>query len=253
MDRYLSVRDFFSSTEDPVSSLQKIAPIAEISLEKSKKIKVPDPPFEIVSEGMLRVNVKELLWIRTASLTANRGNLRFARNPGLFNERFGTFLYKAFMGESSFLAVVEGEGIVYLSTGYHRIILIYVNDETINIQGCNILAFENTLKHKIDVMGDLSGLVIGGLSFVNFSGSGWIALAVCGEPVTVESRVEYALETIPARTLAWSVGMQPEVQTDVTRINLMGRGVSDILNMRFVGDGFVTIHNSEEYMYPKIK
>ncbi|MBQ7529649.1 AIM24 family protein, partial [bacterium] len=200
MDCYLSVRDFFSSTKDPGSSLQKIAPIAQISLEKSKKVEIPKSPFEIVNGGMLRVNVKELTWVRTASLTANRGDLRFARNPGLFNEGLGTFLYKAFMGESSFLAVVEGEGIVYLSTGFHKVVLIYVNDETINIQGCNILAFERRLKHKIEVMGDLSGLAIGGLSFVNFSGSGWIAVAVCGEPVTIESRAEYALETIPVRT-----------------------------------------------------
>ena len=234
-------------------------------------------PFVIVGDSMVRVNInKELFWLRPASMAAHSGSLHFARDPGLINEGLVLFLYKAFTGETSFLGVAEGRGQLYLANGNHQVILLYLDNEAINLQGCSVLAFEDRLEHSVQMMGNAAGVIVGGLYSLHLEGSGWVAFTSCGSPVTV--KCDDTLSCVPIKALAWSEGLVPQVQSDVTRVNLMGRGVTDMLHMVFTASelahpskqsveitggagaqqtgqtvGYVTMHGDEEYMYPRIK
>lgn len=209
--------------------------------------------FTLVRPDVLRVNLNGTVWMRPAAMTGNLGDIRFARDPGLLNESIYTFLYKAFIGENSFLSVAQGKGQIYFTVGSHKIILIRLNNESISIQGYNVIAFEEKLEHYVHMMGNVAGITAGGLFFVTLSGSGWVAMSVCGSPFTVDIDDGQSLGSVPIRTLAWESHIKPEIKTDVTRINLMGRGVVDTLQMVFEGQGRVALHGNEEYMFPKIK
>ncbi|MBQ7502771.1 AIM24 family protein [bacterium] len=209
--------------------------------------------FTLVRPDVLCVNLDGTVWMRPAAMTGNLGEIRFARDPGLLNESIYTFLYKAFIGENSFLSVAQGKGQIFFTVGSHKIVLIRLNNESISIQGYNVIAFEDKLEHYVHMMGNVAGIAAGGLFFVTLSGSGWAALSVCGSPFTISIEDNKPLGSVPIRTLAWESHIKPEIKTDVTRINLMGRGIVDTLQMVFDGRGRVALHGNEEYMFPKIK
>lgn len=223
------------------------------ALTKSRNALLAGCPFEVVSPGMLLVKCRGIMWLRPAAVAASRGNLRFARDPGLLTEGLCTFLYKAFTGETSFLGVAKGEGEIFLSNSGHKVMLVHLDDETINIQGYSVLAFEDTLNYSVHMMGNVAGIMAGGLYSLRLEGTGWAAFSSCGAPCTTVCSPEAPLSCMPIKALAWSSGCRPEVQTDVTRINLMGRGFTDMMRMVFSSDGYVTLHGDEEYMYPRLK
>lgn len=218
-----------------------------------RKPAASEETFSLIRPDVLCVNLNGMVWMRPAAMTGNLGEIKFARDPGLLNESIYTFLYKAFIGENSFLSVAHGKGRIFFTVGSHDIMLIHLNNESISIQGYNVIAFEEQLEHYVHMMGNVAGIAAGGLFFVTLSGSGWAAISVCGSPFTVSVDNNKPLSSVPIRSLAWESRIKPEIKTDVTRINLMGRGVVDTLQMVFEGEGRVALHGNEEYMFPKIK
>ena len=226
---------------------------ADFSADQRKAVAAAEETFSLIRPDVLCVNLDGTVWMRPAAMTGNLGEIRFARDPGLLNESIYTFLYKAFIGENSFLSVAHGKGRIFFTVGSHNIMLIHLNNESISIQGYNVIAFEDKLEHYVHMMGNVAGIAAGGLFFVTLSGCGWAAISVCGSPFTVSVESNKPLSSVPIRTLAWESHIKPEIKTDVTRINLMGRGVVDTLQMVFEGEGRVALHGNEEYMFPKIK
>lgn len=226
--------------------------LAELARERARR-PVAACPFRLLNESMMQVEVDGLTWLRPITITAHRGQIKFARDPELLNESLSLFLYKAFTGETSVFGVAQGKGKVYLANGAHRIFFVYLDNEVINLQGTAVLAFEDSLEHKVQMIGNAAGLAVGGMYSLRLEGHGWVAFCSCGWPVTLPCSAEDPLTCLPIKALAWSGRAELKVQADVSRMNLMNRGVADIMQIMFTGGGFVAIHGDEEYMYPKVK
>lgn len=226
--------------------------LAELDRERAKR-PVSVCPFRLLSESMMQVEVDGLIWLRPVNLAAHCGHIKFARDPELLNESLSLFLYKAFTGETSVFAVAQGCGKVYLSNAAHRIFFVYLDNEVINLQGTAVLAFEDSLEHKVQMIGNAAGLAVGGMYSLRLEGRGWVAFSSCGCPLTLPCSTVEPLTCLPIKALAWSGRAELKVQADVSRMNLMNRGVADIMQIVFSGGGFVAIHGDEEYMYPKMK
>ena len=226
--------------------------LAELALERAKS-PIAACPFRLLNESMMQAEVDGLVWLRPVSLVAHKGRLKFARDPELLNESLSLFLYKAFTGETSVFGVAQGQGQVYLANAAHNIFFVYLDNEVLNLQGAAVLAFENSLEHKVQMVGNAAGLAVGGMYSLRLEGRGWVAFSSCGFPVTLPCLDADPLTCLPIKALAWSGRAELKVQADISRMNLMNRGVTDIMQIVFTGGGFVAIHSDEEYMYPKIK
>ena len=226
--------------------------LAELARERAKR-PISACPFRLLNESMMQAEVDGLIWLRPVAIAAHQGQLKFARDPELLNESLSLFLYKAFTGETSVFAVAQGQGRVYLANGVHRIFFVYLYNEVLNLQGTAVLAFEDSLEHKVQMIGNAAGLAVGGMYSLRLEGHGWVAFCSCGWPVALPCSTEDPLTCLPIKALAWSGRAELKVQADVSRMNLMNRGVADIMQIMFTGGGFVAIHGDEEYMYPKMK
>ena len=226
--------------------------LAELARERARR-PVSACPFRLLNESMMQAEVDGLIWLRPVSVAAHCGQIKFARDPELLNESLSLFLYKAFTGETSVFGVAQGRGQIYLANGAHRIFFVYLDNEVINLQGTAVLAFEDSLEHKVQMIGNAAGLTVGGMYSLRLEGHGWVAFCSCGWPIALPCTAANPLTCLPIKALAWSGRAELKVQADVSRMNLMNRGVADIMQIVFTGGGFVAIHGDEEYMYPKIK
>lgn len=226
--------------------------LAELARERARR-PVSACPFRLLNESMMQAEVDGLIWLRPIAIAAHRGQIKFARDPELLNESLSLFLYKAFTGETSVFGVAQGRGRIYLANGTHRIFFVYLDNEVINLQGTAVLAFEDSLEHKVQMIGNAAGLAVGGMYSLRLEGHGWVAFCSCGWPVALPCNDNEPLTCSPIKALAWSGRAELKVQVDVSRMNLMNRGVADIMQITFTGGGFVAIHGDEEYMYPKMK
>lgn len=224
----------------------------ELARERAR-LPIAACPFRLLNDSMMQAEVDGLVWIRPISVAAHQGTLKFARDPELLNESLSLFLYKAFTGETSVFGVAQGRGKVYLANAAHRIFFVYLDNEVLNLQGAAVLAFEDGLEHKVQMIGNAAGLAVGGMYSLRLEGRGWVAFSSCGCPVSLPCSDVEPLTCLPIKALAWSGRAELKVQADVSRMNLMNRGVTDIMQTIFTGGGFVAIHGDEEYMYPKIK
>ncbi|MGM9999587.1 MAG: AIM24 family protein [Candidatus Bruticola sp.] len=226
--------------------------LAELADERARK-PVSVCPFRLVSSSMMEAEVDGLVWLRLTDVAAHRGSVRFARDPELLNESLSLFLYKAFTGETSVFGVAQGQGKIYLANGAHKIFFVYLDDEVINLQGITVLAFEDTLEHKVQMIGNVAGIIAGGMYSLRLEGRGWVAFSSCSYPVTLPCSNEDPLTCMPIKALAWSGCADLKVSTEASRLNLMNRGVADAVQVIFTNNGFVTIHSDEDYMYTRIK
>ncbi|MGM9991691.1 MAG: AIM24 family protein [Candidatus Bruticola sp.] len=226
--------------------------LAELVDERAQR-PVSVCPFKLLSRSMMEAEVNGLMWLRLIDIAAHRGSIQFARDPELLNESLSLFLYKAFTGETSVFGVARGQGRIYLANGSHQIFFVYLDNEVINLQGLTVLAFEDTLEHKVQMIGNAAGIIAGGMYSLRLEGRGWAAFSSCGYPVTLPCSNEEPLTCMPIKALAWSGCVDLKVGTELNRLNLMNRGIADAVQVVFTNNGFVAIHSDEDYMYTKIK
>ena len=226
---------------------ERPAPTAESETEASPA------PFRLVRPGLVEAAVREPLWFCPPSLVAHRGSLEFARDSELERESLGLFLYKALLGERSCFALAGGEGELYLGRGQERVFLLYLAEETLWVQGYSILAFQRILNHRVQLMGQVGGLVAGGLYAVRLEGRGWVALSVSGEVAALRSTPAKPLRAVPIHLLAWSQALEPHLQTEHSLFNMVVKGCGDGAQFTFQGEGWVALHGEENYMYPQVR
>ncbi len=158
----------------------------------------------------------------------------------------GTAFKKAFTGEGAALMKVDGRGKLYLADAGKKIMILNLQNESIYVNGNDLLAFEPSIKWDIKLMKRITGIMAGGLFNVRCEGTGMIAITTHHEPLALRVRPGQPVITDPNATVAWSGSLQPDFQTDISLKTFFGRGSGESIQMRFEGDGFVVVQPYEE-------
>ena len=100
---------------------------------------------------MLELNLDGSVWTKMGSMVSYRGNVKFTRE-GIMDRGVGNLLKKAVSGEGARLTKAEGRGQVYLADAGKKITIIRLQEETISINGSDLLAFEPSVQFDIKMM-----------------------------------------------------------------------------------------------------
>jgi uncharacterized protein (AIM24 family) len=110
----------------------------------------------------------------------------------------------------------------------------------------SLLAFEDSLRFEIFLVGHGVGIAASGLFAVKLSGNGKAAFAIHGDPLTMKVTPDGPVTTDPHATLAWSGELEPELKTDLEWKGLFDHGGGEPFLMVFKGDGYVAVQPSED-------
>ena len=218
-----------------------IADFVEATAERDQ----PGDVFELENERMLEVHVDGLMWSKLGAMVAYRGAVTFKRE-GMLEKGVGQALMKFVSGEMAPLSKIEGRGVVYLADNGKHVTILRLQNEAINVNGNDLLAFENSVEYKITMHKKVSGMMSGGLFSVRLSGNGMVAIMSHGKPLTLRVLPNDPVMSDPNATIAWSGNLTPQLKTDINFKTLIGRGGGETFQMTFQGEGFVVIQPFEE-------
>ncbi|SFK20278.1 Uncharacterized conserved protein, AIM24 family [Halobacillus dabanensis] len=201
--------------------------------------------FELETQRILEVNLLDQVWAKAGAMISYNGDIKFERE-GILEHGVGRLFKKAMTGEGSALMKATGRGRLYLADQGKKITIFDLDNETITVNGNDLLAFEPSIDWDIKLMKKVAGMVSGGLFNVTLSGSGRVAITSHYEPLTLLVRPGEPVITDLHATVAWSGHLEPNFKTDISFKTLIGRGSGESIQMEFQGEGFIIVQPFEE-------
>ena len=198
--------------------------------------------FTVQNPRLLKVELSQKsVMARNGSMVAYQGDVQFEHKGG----GIGRFLKKAATGEGLRLMQASGTGELFLAEQAMLIHVLHLGDESLTVNGSNILAFEDGIDWDVTrVKGGTAGMLAGGLFNIHLRGTGNVALLSDGEPVRLDV-TEAPTFGDPQAAIAWSGGVQTSLKTDVQAKSLVGLGSGESFQLGFSGQGWVLIQPSE--------
>lgn len=198
------------------------------------------------NERLLKARLQgtELL-ARQGAMVAYQGDVRFEfKGAGM-----GRLLKKMVTGEDLQLMRVHGTGDVFLAKYAEEVHVVWLENESITVNGENVLAFEPSLDWDIRRVKGASGMLGQGLFNVEISGTGALALTAHGTPVVLDA-AEQPTFADHAAAIAWSSSLTTRIRkTDGLMKSMIGRGSGELFTMGFEGEGYVIVQPSEGSPY----
>lgn len=201
--------------------------------------------FELESERMLDINLNGSVWIKMGAMVAYTGQVGFERE-GILEQGVGNLLKRAVSGEGTRLTRATGQGSVFCADYGKKITILNLSNESIFVNGNDLLAFETTLQYEIKLMRKVSAMLAGGLFNVRLQGTGMVAITTHYDPMTLPVTPQSPVVTDPNATVMWTGNLMPEFKTDIQFKTFFGRGSGESLQMKFSGNGFVVVQPYEE-------
>jgi uncharacterized protein (AIM24 family) len=202
--------------------------------------------FELESSAMLEVNLRGQVWTKTGAMVAYQGGITFQRE-GMLERGVGKAFKRALTGEGAALTKAQGSGRVYLADAHKKISILRLENQSLFVNGNDLLAFEDGIQWDIKMMRRMSSMMAGGLFNVKLEGTGLVAITSHGDPLTLRVGHNRSVVTDPNATVAWSGNLEPELKTDITVGTLFGRGSGEAFQLKFEGEeGFVVVQPYEE-------
>jgi uncharacterized protein (AIM24 family) len=201
--------------------------------------------FELETPRILEVNLTDLVWAKMGSMISYTGQIKFEREK-MLEHGLGKMFKKALTGEGTSLMKARGNGRLYLADQGKKITIFDLNNESITVNGNDLLAFESSIDWDIKLMRKVAGMMSGGLFNVTLKGKGKVAITSHYEPLTLLVRPGEPVITDPNATVAWSGHLTPEFRTDISIRTFLGRGSGESIQMKFTGEGFVIVQPFEE-------
>lgn len=202
--------------------------------------------FELENKYMLEINMEnQTVAIKKGAMVAYDGQIKFKRE-GMLDRGVGNLLKKAVSGEGVSMMKANGNGRIYVADNAKKIRILHLENESININGNDVLAHEEGLKYNIKLMKTIAGMMGGGLFQVHLEGTGYVAITTYGNPITLRVQPGKPIFTDPHATVAWSGNLTPSLKTDISFKTLLGRGSGESFQMQFEGDGWVIVQPFEE-------
>jgi uncharacterized protein (AIM24 family) len=211
------------------------------SLDRYQEIETGEA-FTLQGPRLLKVELSETsVMAKNGAMVAYQGEVRFEHKGG----GLGRFLKKAATGESLRLMQAEGTGEVFLAYQAMLVHVLHLNQDSITVNGENILAFETDIDWDVTrVRGGTAGVLAGGLFNIHLDGTGLVALISDGEPVKLDL-AEAPTFGDPQATIAWSGGVSTSLKTEMQAKTLIGMGSGESFQLGFSGQGWVLVQPSE--------
>ena len=203
--------------------------------------------FALQNSKLLKVRLEAVtIQARLGSMVAYQGDVTFehAGSGGL-----GRMLKKAVTGEGIQLMKVTGSGEVFLADTAQDIHLIYLENDTITVNGPNVLAFDSGIDWDIKRVEGASGMMGAGLYNMALHGTGWVSILSDGPPVLLNVAAAPTFADAQA-AITWSSGVTTGIKTDFKMKNLIGRGSGESIQLAFSGQGWALIQPSEGRVVP---
>jgi len=198
--------------------------------------------FVLQNDKMLKVDLAGtggFFYAKQGSMVAYQGDVDFAyQGSGGVSKMFK----KAFTGEGMSLMKVSGSGDVFLAQDADQVFVVELEDESVTVNGSNILAFESTLTWDINRVEGAS-MLSGGLFNTTFTGSGALAVTAHGTPVVLQVDVPTFVDMQSA--VLWSRSLTSTVRKTAKLGAVVGRGSGEAYQLGFTGHGFVVVQASE--------
>jgi uncharacterized protein (AIM24 family) len=198
--------------------------------------------FALQNSKLLKVRLDQVtIQAKLGSMVAYQGDVTFehAGSGGM-----SRMLKKALTGEGTSLMKVTGSGEVFLADQAQDVHLIYLENDSITVNGPNLLAFDSGIDWDIHRVQGASGMMGGGLFNMGLTGSGWVAILSDGPPVLLNVASAATFADAQA-AITWSSGVTTSIRTDFKMKNLIGKGSGETIQMAFGGQGWVLVQPSE--------
>lgn len=195
--------------------------------------------FTLQNTRMLRVALDGEVMARQGSMVAYQGEVDFAYQG---SGGMGKLFKKAFTGEGMSLMKVSGRGDVFFADDAMEIHLVNLENDSLTVNGSNVLAFDSTLTWDIKRVEGAS-MMAGGVFNTTFTGTGTVAITSHGSPVvlTVDAPTYADIQA----AIAWSTSLSTSVRRTAGASALIGRGSGEAFQLVFTGQGFVVVQASE--------
>jgi uncharacterized protein (AIM24 family) len=198
--------------------------------------------FALQNHKLLKVSLDQVtIQAKLGSMVAYQGDVKFehAGSGGM-----GKLLKKTLTGEGTKLMKMSGSGEVFLAVQAQDVHLLRIDNDELNCNGANLLAFDAGIDWDIKRVEGASGMMSGGLFNVTLKGTGQIAVVSDGPPVLLQTGGTPTFAD-PQAAIVWSSGVKSQVKTDVNFKTFTGRGSGESVQMAFSGDGWVLVQPSE--------
>ena len=205
--------------------------------------------FELETPQLLEINLNnQFVWTKNGAMVGYVGNIKFERE-GMLSGGIGNFLKKSLTGEGAKLMKASGTGRLYVADGGKKVQVLHLNDESICVNGNDILAHDQSIKNQITMLKSVAGMMSGGIFQVRLTGTGHVAITTHGDPLVLMVSPENPVFTDPNATVAWSGNLSPELKANVSLKSFIGRGSGEEFQMKFSGEGWVLIQPYEEVYF----
>lgn len=215
-----------------------------MKLEEFTASNAPKPGgdgFQLENPKLLDIAVEDTVMVKAGSMVAYTGEFTFTGKSSAEGGITG-FVKEAVSSEGTPIMEAEGSGHLYVAEQEKKIQVLELDaDDSISVNGTDILAFESRVDYEINTVGGLSEAIAGGLTNVYLSGPGTVALTTHGDPLVATPPIT----TDPDATVAWSTNLSPSISTNKT-IEI-GQQSGESFQMEFTGsEGFVVVQPYEE-------
>lgn len=201
-------------------------------------------PFCLQGKKMLKVHVGAgAIWAQVGSMVAYQGDVRF-ENKG--SGGLGRMLKQAVTGEGLELMKCTGAGELFLADQAQNVAIIYMENDSISVNGANVLAFSDGIEWDVHRVQTAGAMMTGNLYNVALRGTGYVAVTTHGEPVALNVGEAPTFADAQAVVL-WTggVSMTMRVDTKGGLKSLVRGGTGEMLQMAFAGQGAVVVQPSE--------
>ncbi|MBC7461515.1 MAG: AIM24 family protein [Thermoleophilia bacterium] len=197
--------------------------------------------FQLQNERMLKVALSGEFMARQGAAVAWQGDVTFAFQ-GAGAKRL---IKKLVTGEDLQLMKVSGQGDVFLADYAAEIHVLHLENDSITVNGANVLAFDSSLTWDLKRTKGMGGMAAQGLFNIVIEGTGTVALTTIGTPVILDPATQPTF-CDPAAAVAWTTSLHPQLlKTDGIMKSLIGRGSGELFSLGFQGEGFVVVQPSE--------
>jgi uncharacterized protein (AIM24 family) len=203
------------------------------------------PGMKLQNGKMLKISLNGEMLVRQGSMVAYQGSVHF---EPLGSGGVGKFIKQQLTGEGVPIMKCSGVGDVFLADLASDVHIIDLDgpQDSLTINGKNVLAFDPTLSYEIRRVQGAGILSNAGLFNCVFQGQGRIAITSKGAPVVLN--VDQPTYADPQAAICWSTSLQTGFhRADQFNLGtLIGRTTGEAFTMSFQGNGFVVIQPSEE-------
>jgi uncharacterized protein (AIM24 family) len=194
------------------------------------------------SARTLRIELDGGVWLKPGAAIAYRGEIAFERLPTIGARS----VEEAIGREMAPLVRAVGTGRLYCGHHGAHARVVRLSGETLVVSCNDLLAFEETLAFNVSLVGHGVGIAAGGLMAVRLTGTGALAFAAHGQPLTLSVTPDHPVCTDPHATLAWSSSLTPALKTDLSWRSAFAHGGGEPVQMCFEGEGFVVVQPFED-------